>query len=442
MADPPFAFHASAPPGEWLNDPNALLFHDRQFRLFAQHRVDAPAFRKTGWARLSSDDLLRWTVDGVAIAPADDRWAYSGCIVAEDSDFEAIHTEHHAGLEAQVRRSSRDGGATWSPAQPLATLGPPARNRRDPFVFRDGAGWAMLLAEPCDWHDWRDMPPSRIRLYRSGDRVEWRDAGGFGSCVERGIMWEVPILARVDGHDVLFVSEVDRRDDRADCTVKGWVGRLTERGFVPDPRAPAEGQRLDCGPDFYALMVSSGDHWPYEHPLFVAWLSSWQTARTMGWPGVAGGPISLPRSLSIVSGDDGSPLIGVAPAADAVGQFTQVAEKRPRAGVLSFRPGLESTEIRIVSPAATVRIAIDRRAGTSTVTREAEAGLAWSRTTRSFATTDGDAMLFVDGMVAEFFIHARAVSLAIPGGNRQLDVEIAVDGRSYAGEWRTLPPAS
>jgi sucrose-6-phosphate hydrolase SacC (GH32 family) len=123
VAEPPLAFHAAAPAGEWLNDPNGLIYSGGAYRLFAQHRNDGPAFTRTGWARLSSPDLLHWQFDGVAIPPAGEDWMYSGCVVEEGGELQAVHTMHAAGLEQQVRRWSGDSGASWSEPRPARRFG-------------------------------------------------------------------------------------------------------------------------------------------------------------------------------------------------------------------------------------------------------------------------------------------------------------------------------
>ena len=163
------AFHASPPPGEWLNDPNGLVRVDGCWRLFVQHRADAPAFRATGWARLSSPDLLDWTWDGPVIAPAGDDWAYSGSVTGDGGGLVATHTVHNAatGLERQARRTSADAGASWSAAVEIIAA---AANCRDPFVC-DG-GKAMLLARPCDWTD--ATTASHIAIWRLAGTT-WRD---------------------------------------------------------------------------------------------------------------------------------------------------------------------------------------------------------------------------------------------------------------------------
>ena len=184
------AFHASPPPGEWLNDPNGLVHVDGRWRLFVQHRADAPAFRATGWARLSSPDLLDWTWDGPVIAADGDDWAYSGSVMRDGAGLVATHTVHDAanGQERQVRRTSGDGGASWSAAAPLIGA---ARNSRDPFVFDGGA--AMLLARPCDWDDVNTA--SHLAIWRCGDGG-WQETGRIGPWHPPGVMWEVPVVLR------------------------------------------------------------------------------------------------------------------------------------------------------------------------------------------------------------------------------------------------------
>lgn len=441
--EPEFAFHAAPPPGQWLNDPNALAYHDGAYRLFAQHRDDGPAFKRTGWARFSSPDLLHWRFDGAVIPPDGGNWMYSGCIVEESDRLEALHSLHSAGLEHQVRRTSDDGGATWSGPEPISDLGAPGRNRRDPFVFRDGTGWALLLAEPCDWTEWRQEPASRLRLYRSTDRVGWRDAGVIGPWREPGIMWEVPVLVRIGGWDVLLVSEVDRRSNRADCSVRAWVGRLGEAGFTPAQGFPRSGQRVDQGPDFYALTVSGGAHWPLAEPAFVGWLSSWQTARTMSWPGFAGGPISIPRQILVATADDGNLRLKIRPAPTILEHFTTVMATPPRAGLASLRFEGEQLDLTLRSADAVVTIIADYAAGKLTVTRAAVPELSWARTNRFPTIAGGERalQLFVDGMAAELFLVSEgiAVSIAVPGAGGSLDVEAHVDGRPLALEWMTLP---
>ena len=437
MTDGVPVLHAVPPAGHWINDPNGLFFADGAFRLLVQHRSDAPEYRRTGWARFSSPDLVRWTFDGPVIAPDGKRWMYSGCVQRAGDALACLHTIHGDGLERQVRRLSRDGGLNWTRAEPLPGLGPPARNRRDPFAFRDGDGWALLLAEPCDWHGWRDEPASRIALYRSDDASAWRLAGRIGSFHPPGVMVEVPLLLRVDGRDVLIVSTVDRRDDGADGAVRAWVGALLPDGFAPDPGVLVDGQLLDHGPDFYAAMASVDDDWPLPDPCVLGWLSSWATARAMRWPGFAGGPISLPRHLSIET-RDGAPFVAVRPHPAVLAALDRPATSPPR----SDRWTGGTMRLAVVGEDARLDVTVS---GDLLECSRVVAGLPdWRRRNRigQPGTATRSLAIVVDACTAELFLpdDGVAVSAGVPGGGRGLRVAMTVDGEPAPLVWQTCAP--
>lgn len=420
-------FHPCPPPGEWLNDPNGLVQIDGMWRLFVQHRADAPAFSATGWARLSSPDLLDWTWDGVVIRPDGPDWAYSGSVSRGGRGLIAIHTIHDeaTGLERQVERSSADAGATWSAATPLIA---PLSNVRDPFVAQ--CGDTMLLACPGDWN----APDARSHLaiwrrHRGG----WRQTGRIGPWHPPGVMWEVPIVVQVDDRDVLLVSTVDRRGGGADCAVFAWIGTLRDDGFVADHGAGPSGQRLDLGPDFYAAMAADGV------PIVVGWLSSWATARTFAWPGFAGGVISLPRRLSLVGGRIRQ---HVAVADDAFSYTCSVPPKAGRGTVeINGRAGFSLT---IGGAGAALDIVADPERGSLTVTRTGPLSLRWHRHHEAVLVphAERDLTLFVDGPAVELFVapDGVTVSVALPSGDRPLEVRCDVAGRLQPLVWHTQAP--
>lgn len=423
------AFHASPAPGHWLNDPNGLVFADGAYRLFAQHRIDAPGFRETGWARFSSSDLLRWHFDGVAIAPQNDHWAYSGCVLGNGNEkLVAVHTDHSGGLEQQVERYSRDAGQRWSAPLLRSDLGRAARNRRDPYVFRHDGGWGLLLAEPCDWTDWRDAPPSQLQLYRSSDRSVWQHAATIGPWRPAGIMWEVPLLLRIGEKDVLIVSEIDRRAGGAPCSVRAWPGTLRTGAFERDDPADDEGQRLDAGPDFYAMMASTEKGWPLPYRVCVGWLSNWDDARTLDWPGFAGGPISLGRTLSM----SGSNVV-VEPAKVVLNSFCKPAATVPRAGVA--RIGADgSYAVELCSAQSKLSIAVDRESRTVHFLRSSRALSTWSSCRPLPDVSDRCEMLvFVDGPAVEVFIagHAASFFVACDGS----PFEVVSSGNALTTDW-------
>ena len=331
-----FAHHAAPPRGAWINDPNGLIRHDDgSWTLFVQHAAELP-HKEIGWARLTSDDLLHWTWHGMAIPPSEAGYAYSGSAMAKGDRLTAWLTRADAGRgQSQVRLTSDDRGASWHDETPLS--GASGRNVRDPFHFeRPDGGVGLLIAEPCDWHGWQDDPPSVVSVWHEkGDTLE--RVGSIGPWSPPGVMWEVPVLVDFGARQVLIVSTVDRRDDAARCAVRYRVGRFDGVSFVPGDAG--EGRLLDHGPDFYAAIPSVGAGEPH----IVAWASSWATARKIEWAGgIHGGPICLPRTLSLVDGD-----LRQAPVAGC-----------PTAPLLDWQPG-QVAEASLDGRLAQLRIAID-----------------------------------------------------------------------------------
>ena len=417
MGEARLAFHAHPPPGHWINDPNGLVYRDGAFHLFAQHRVDAPDFRATGWARFTSPDLLHWCFDGPVIPPDGSEWAYSGSVFG-GGRLEALHTAHADRIERQVRRISIDGGLSWSAPEELTTLGAPARNRRDPFIFAEGDGWGLLLAEPCDWTDWASAPPSRLRRYRSADRLRWEEVGTIGPWRPAGIMWEVPVLFRAGALDVLIVSEVDRREGRADCSVRAWIGTLSVDTFTP---ADPVGQRVDLGPDFYALMTSSAEGWPLAQTAAVAWLSNWNSARTIGWPGFAGGPISLPRVLSVEERDRRLTVTN-RPHPAVVERFVRPVQVMPDAGMLRLTVAGDRLVLRFAAGPNALAVAVDWNAGRL---RAERSGVAPWQTEHEFVPSHArELLVFRDDTLVELFVPGEGLALSaiVPGEGLTIDV--------------------
>lgn len=389
-----FAFHCAGPPGEWINDPNGLFFADGRYRLLMQHSP-APEPGPVGWGAASSDDLVRWRWDGVAIPPDAHDHAYSGCVVGDD----VYLTRHDPATRRQTQHRRGLASDADSPA-----IGPAGRNRRDPFVFWNRAteDWRMLVAAPCDWTDWRDDPPSTVELWRSTDRTDWSRVGRIGPWSPMGVMWEMPVLFEQNGQCALILSIVDRRRDLAECGVRYWTGRFGEI-FLPDPECPAEGRPLDLGPDFYAAILSSDHEWPLPERLLIAWASNWQFARLTPWSGdVRGGPLTLPRAISMTDG-----RLRQRPAALVEHLACWGATAKP-----AFRLHLARGDCHLV-------VTVDQD-GAARVERSGCGQIDWSRAypPGTLAPNDARALtLFVDADLCELFIapDGVAVTAALAG---------------------------
>jgi beta-fructofuranosidase len=197
----------------WLAD-DGERFH--LFSLRAPRALGDPDLRHTA-ARIghaSSLDLVRWDVhdDALRAAPSgwDDLALWTGSVARGDDGvwrlyYTALNTEGRAVKDQRIGLAESRDLMTWRrvAGELVAPAPRPSEAWRDPFVFRIGAEWHMLITA-------RD--PAAPRLFdgvlahaRSDDMVRWSlappltEPAGFGQL-------EVPQVRCVDGQWLLLFT--------------------------------------------------------------------------------------------------------------------------------------------------------------------------------------------------------------------------------------------
>ena len=393
-----FGFHAAPPAGQWINDPNGLIFAGGRYRLFVQHRVDAPDFAITGWGRFSSDDLLQWQWDGEVLPASNDGFAYSGSIIATPGggDVEAWHTRHRPAAtprERQFVARSSDAGLTWS--APDGPFGPAGHNARDPFVFDHDGTRHMLVARPRDWSNPTDA--SQIEIASQDADGEWSSHRICGLDIDPDLLCEVPSLLRFGDRWVLLASFVDRGDGGAASWCGYWSGGFDGDRFKPDQPNPT---RVDIGPDFYAAIANLEAGWP-EARMVIGWASSWATARQLAVPGGgSGGPVSLPRRIEM----HGQAL-----------HLAPIAAALPHATPLSW-----SGRATLTIKSDQAVLVIELAHGQLDARRTGPAGWDWACTHRDTRIA-GELLLFHDAGLVEIFIGGIAMTVILPGTHKSIE---------------------
>jgi len=270
-------FHLT-PPANWMNDPNGLSFRDGRLHVNYQYNPDAPHWDRMHWGHAVSDDLVTWRHLPIALSPEegspDAFGCWSGCIVDDDGIAVMLYTG--VGLDGELRRqticraTSVDGLSTWSkdPANPLIVEPPDGIDPdlfRDPFVWRDGDDWAMLIGAGTIYG------VATVLLYRSPDLRAWSYVGPILSSDDvapaagaDGPCWECPQLVRFGDADVLIVSVMDRAPGVRPSHVSAFVGHLSGDRFEVD-----HGQQLGMGPDFYAPATTVA---PDGRRILIGWI--------------------------------------------------------------------------------------------------------------------------------------------------------------------------
>ncbi|CAM5471433.1 glycoside hydrolase family 32 protein [Leifsonia shinshuensis] len=396
-------FHVRLPRG-YLNDPNGPVELGGTTHLYFQSRPYAEKDVPVEWGHATTEDLVHWTLHRPAMSPVpgglDSGGCWSGNTVVDGGRVRAFYSGKvdHSPYQSVLTALSDEDGANFG--RPVQVVPDPAPEEgvtmfRDPFVWRDGSRWHMVVGVAAA------DGAAAMRLYGSPDGVDWEYVGELSRLprtlvdgVDTGEGWECPQLIAADGREVALVSSWSHA---------GGPGEVLA---FPVDSAPVP-RRVDDGHDFYAASVMrEGSH---GHVLF-GWITEgredarWQEA---GWAGA----ISLPRRAWL----DGDALR---------------TEPHPAVEALRSGPGRPAdgatigAQAELVLPAVsgTVRLrfgadewldlAVDLEAGTLSLDRSAASTAPGVETAGALAVEAfGDraewaARVFLDGSVVEVFTSA------------------------------------
>jgi beta-fructofuranosidase len=291
----------------WLNDPNGLIHWRGTHHVFHQADPASVWFGRMTWGHVSGTDLLHWTRHQPALEPsqpADRDGCWTGCVVDADGVATAIYTGvvalgHDQWTQTVCLATAADPGLrTWRkhPGNPLSVEPPdfPVTAFRDPYVWRDGDGWVMVLGSSLPTRE------GALLLYRSEDLLRWSYQGVAvrGSDLPEGVwtgaVWECPsLLAAGDGRHILVFSVQDPDTEAVLHYPVAVTGTFDGARFRPDRLT-----RFDHGHNCYAPAVETT-----ADGRFLAYGWSWEglTERgrqEQGWAGC----LTLAREISLRDG--------------------------------------------------------------------------------------------------------------------------------------------
>ena len=329
--DPQRPIYHFLPPSGWLNDPNGFIHHRGVYHLFYQHNPAGGYHADIHWGHATSPDLARWQHRPIALAPTPGGPDAGGCWSGSAVNADGRPLLFYTGVFPQTVCAALGSADldTWArhPANPLIAAPPPgfggeSGDFRDPYVWREGDVWWMVIGSRVE------AGGGAVLLYRSADLRAWEFAGPLlvgqvapDAPLWTGTMWECPNLFPLDGRHVLVVSFQNHATGK--LLYAGYsVGDFSDGRFTPGPFRP-----LEVGDTLYAPQVTIDEG---GRAVLIGWLREGRDGtaqRAAGWSGV----MSLPRLLSL--GEDDTLRFRPAPAlAQLRGEPFPVA---PRL----FRPG-------------------------------------------------------------------------------------------------------
>lgn len=288
-------FHFTAETG-WINDPHGITYRDGGYDVFFQYVPGQTVWGPNcEWGHARGADLLSLKRLPEALVPGDgDDGIWTGSLIADEGGINRIFytsvQQPDIGIgRVRVATTTDAALASWEKGAVLieAPKDLDVIAYRDPFVFRDGNSWRMLVGAGL-----ADGTAAAIG-YTSPDLVNWDYQG---PAVERssserepvwmGALWECPQLIAVEGQHVLVSSVWD--DDVLYYAGYG-IGAFEHGHFF----ARTWGQ-LTFGPSYYApSYFRDADG----RPCLTFWMRHIEDAAA-GWAGAH----SVPYLLGIADG--------------------------------------------------------------------------------------------------------------------------------------------
>ena len=289
-------YHVTAS-SRFINDPNGPVYFAGEYHIFFQHLPfwGDSVHNKPVWGHAASKDMVHWYHLPIALAPVpgtyDSEAIASGSCVIHNGVPTIIYTGVNP--QTQCLAMSYDSLRTWTkdPSNPVLSAPPSLDGMRDgfrdPFVWREGDKWRMLVGSAFQ------KTGGTVLLYESGDLHKWEFLGPLCTAMgELCIQWECPTFFPLGNKHVLIVSPLYSNQPGLRAMVKYSTGNYSNNRFTPGVWKPVD----FGGPTVYYAPNSFMD--PAGRRILWGWIMADRPPQAGWW-----GSLSIPRVVTL--GDDG-----------------------------------------------------------------------------------------------------------------------------------------
>ncbi len=282
-------FHLTSP-ANWINDPNAPIYHHGHYHLFYQHNPYGDDWGHMHWGHWRSRDLAHWEQLPIALWPSQalgEEHCFSGCATLDPSGRPlAFYTSiGHREPQCWIATPEDDQLIKWKkfPANPILTQNSPGMKYydfRDPFVFRHQNRTYMVHGGNLNQ---AKGGQACVSLYEAtnDELTKWKF---------KSILFTDTNSANIEcpnffplGDKFVLITSPHRRCDYFVGTFDAQAGR-----FIQESRGLVDGTDA-----FYA---PNGLEDPRGRRILWGWIRGFKAGR--GWNGC----MSVPRRLSLRDG--------------------------------------------------------------------------------------------------------------------------------------------
>ncbi|WP_243348246.1 GH32 C-terminal domain-containing protein [Parabacteroides sp. FAFU027] len=261
------SFHGQ-PATNWTNEPHGLVFYNNKYHLFFQKNANGPYMGRLHWGHISSDDLINWREEKIAIAPAetyDQKGTWSGCVFTDNVLTDGKPNIFYTGVDyakASIDRAipSDNDLIAWTKdvLNPLVPNKPAGLSDdfRDPYVFKSNNEFYMIVGTSKN-----GKGAATLQKYNQLTKSWSNDGTIFYQSIstDYGTFWEMPLIEPMGNGKWIFMSTVLGGINGVETLY--WVGTINSDGtFNPISNVPKEVELGTMGRDGYGLLSPSVTH--------------------------------------------------------------------------------------------------------------------------------------------------------------------------------------
>lgn len=298
---------------KWMNDPQRPFYLGGKWHFYFLYNKDYPSGNGTEWYHLTSQDLVSWKYEGVAIQKYQNGLGdiETGSAVVDVNNTAgfganavvALLTQMDAGVQVTSLFYSTDNGYTFTSYTGNPVMPNPGQpDFRDPKVMWHAPTnkWVLTLSE----HD-------KTGFYTSSDLKTWtyvdqfyKEDIGIHECSD---LFQIDLDGNPNNKKWVFVTGCNGFNFGMTTGCAYWVGSFNGTTFTPDSW---DFQWIDTGPDFYAAVTfeDPAASSPTQYRYILGWINNWSYATATPADDFFGNSQSIVRKLELKT-IDGKPTL-------------------------------------------------------------------------------------------------------------------------------------